>query len=365
VRIIRRYITTEFLTAFVVSIAVLTFVMSVGVVFKATDLLAKGGSWRAILLVLASGLPTTLTFSVPVSVLTSCLLVFGRLSADGEITAMRACGIGMWRIMQSPLLLSLLLAVLCVHVNGNLAPRGHQMRRALRQELLATSPVDLLEAGRFIQDFAGMTVYIGRKNGNELKDVRIYDLRTPGVKREVRAREGTVLMSDDGRDLVIDLRDVRVDPFLDDRPGAMFAERWPIRIANAWDKRSSGERAKDLVLSDLTGRLFDVAHYFPDLNEADLEVTRMEFSVELNKRLSLAAACFAFALLGMPLGVRAHRKESSVGVALSLLLMFVFYLFIIVAHTLDRRPEFRPDLIVWLPVLLAAWLGVRFVRRAG
>ena len=94
-----------------------------------------------------------------------------------------------------------------------------------------------------------------------------------------------------------------------------------------------------------------------------MSAPRMIMAVELNKRLVLAVSCMAFVLLGVPLGIRAHRKESSIGVALSLLVMFCFYLFVIIAETLVERPECRPDLIVWLPFLVCAVLGFLLLDR--
>jgi lipopolysaccharide export system permease protein len=91
----------------------------------------------------------------------------------------------------------------------------------------------------------------------------------------------------------------------------------------------------------------------------------MVFAVELNKRIVLAVACFAFVLLGVPLGVTAHRKESSVGLGISLFLVFNFYLFVIIAESLARKPEFRPDLIIWIPVLIAVTLGSYLIERTN
>jgi len=85
----------------------------------------------------------------------------------------------------------------------------------------------------------------------------------------------------------------------------------------------------------------------------------------LGKRWSfgLSGAAYVFVLLGVPLGVKAHRKESSVGVALALFLIFVFYLFVILAETLVKHPEFRPDLIIWVPVLICIELGIYLLKR--
>ena len=84
---------------------------------------------------------------------------------------------------------------------------------------------------------------------------------------------------------------------------------------------------------------------------------RTKLAVEVNKRLALALSCFSFALLGIPLGIRSHRKESTIGIGLALGLLFVYYLFIIAADSLLDRPAWRPDLIPWIPVLGGQLLG--------
>ena len=90
---------------------------------------------------------------------------------------------------------------------------------------------------------------------------------------------------------------------------------------------------------------------------------RTKLAVEVNKRLALALSCFSFALLGIPLGIRSHRRESSIGIGLALVLLFVFYLFIIVADAMVDRPEWRPDLIPWIPVLGSQLLGALLLYK--
>ena len=70
-------------------------------------------------------------------------------------------------------------------------------------------------------------------------------------------------------------------------------------------------------------------------------------------------------LLGIPLGIKAHRKESSIGIAMSLFLVFNFYLFIIIGESLAARPETYPHLVVWAPVLVSLTLGLFIMRRAN
>ena len=120
-RTIRKHLASSFLATFATSLLVFTFVLCLGVIFKANDLLARGVSWIAIVRFTIYGVPEILSMTIPVSVMTTCLLMFGRLSSDGEITAMRASGISMSQIASRPLFLAFLLSVVCLYNNMELA----------------------------------------------------------------------------------------------------------------------------------------------------------------------------------------------------------------------------------------------------
>ena len=104
------------MTTFVVTLGVITFVMSLAIAFKVTDLLARGVSGKLLLELLIHGIPPAMAFSIPMSVLTTCLLVFGRLSADGEITAMKASGVSTWQIISPLLHVSIFLTLICLYI---------------------------------------------------------------------------------------------------------------------------------------------------------------------------------------------------------------------------------------------------------
>jgi lipopolysaccharide export system permease protein len=78
-------------------------------------------------------------------------------------------------------------------------------------------------------------------------------------------------------------------------------------------------------------------------------------------------AALSFALIAVPLGITAHRKETSVGFALSLVIAFGYFFFIIIADTLRENPNAMPVLLIWLPNIiftgLGVWLFARLARR--
>ncbi|MFC1498592.1 LptF/LptG family permease [Verrucomicrobiota bacterium] len=365
---IHKHITVGFLVTFFATLVVLTFVMSIGVIFKITDLLARGVAWRSICYVFLCGLPPALAFSIPVSALTSSLLVFGRLSADGEITAMKACGISMRQIISPCLLVALLLMTLCIYINNELAPICHHARRQVIATLGTGSPMEFFEEeGRFIQDFDGLVIYIGKKKQDHFKDIRIYDLREAGVRREIQAEWGTIGMDTNKNELLIDLHNGHIDPLHKDTPGrTVFKGKLSLPpIKNALKRRVPSKRVEGMTMSELIDGIRYTNVRFPEFNHNDITRAKTALTVELNKRFALSISCFAFVLLGVPLGITAHRKESSVGVGISLFLVFNFYLFVIIAESLSKRPEVCPHLILWVPVIISVTIGSWLVHRAN
>jgi lipopolysaccharide export system permease protein len=348
---------------FVLSLLVITFVISLSFVFRIVDLISRGIPWEPVVRILLASFPSSLTLSIPMSALFSCLLVFGRMSDDGEITAMKASGLSLWRIGGHVVLFSMLLTCICLFVNHYVEPRAHYVRRSAKSELQSVSPIELLEEGRF-QHFDGATLYIGRKTEKELQDVRIYDARNPAVVREIRAKTGTVQVDETGRHVIVDLRDVRIDPLSLERPGPAYLGRWRWNIGDIRHQRQYSKDEDDLLLGELLSRLSggkpnDIKH-----GKEGLPVTNMRLLFMIHKRTVMAFSCLAFVLLGIPLGVKAQRRESSAGAAMSLVLIFVFYVMTALAESLVSRPALHPDLIVWLPNLLFISAGLVLMRRS-
>ena len=93
----------------------------------------------------------------------------------------------------------------------------------------------------------------------------------------------------------------------------------------------------------------------------------MKLSLILHEKFNLSLAVFSFALIGVPLGIKVSRRETSANLGLALLLVLGFYMLTVVVKWLDRRPELRPDVLMWLPnvlfIGLSIWLFTRIDRR--
>ncbi|MGI5869946.1 MAG: LptF/LptG family permease [Kiritimatiellia bacterium] len=363
-RILHRYIASSFLTTFFMALLVLSFVMSVGLLFKVTQYIARGMSIDIVLDFLWGGIPGTLSYSIPIACLVATLLVFGRLSSDQEISAMRACGISLARAMGTPLLLALVLSFFCLHLNNTVAPESAYARSTVRRKLKATDVTAFIEEGKYVE-IAGRSVYVGERDGNLLKDMRIVETTRTGSVQEIRAREALVTSSDDV--VVLEMKDVSIDPIQENNPGIGRAEsvRYVIGDFGAHTGRNASidrpRRIKDkhswVLLKDIL-----VSRDHPPATEEGKKAISRSLE-ELHSRVSLAFACFCFVAIGVPLGIQQHRRESSVGIGISLAVAGAFYLFSVAAESLARTPAFKAHYLVWIPVVACLVISVAMTAK--
>jgi len=266
-RILHAYIARGFLMTFGISLLVFLFVMAIGNIFKVIDLFSRGVSGILILQVFSYGIPFSLIFAIPMSVLAAVFLQFNRLSSDREIVAMKACGVSLWEIIRPPFLISLALCAICIYINCNVAPDIHYPRRKVLSKLGVETPISLLDEGRFIRDFPGLTIYIGKKSDYLLKDIVIHQIEKDGLKRTIRAASGTVApAANDPGKIQVNLFSVRIEQPDEQHPENLAltrylnADEYPLTIdvqeminrEVVWKKRADltmGEIIKTLRLS--------------------------------------------------------------------------------------------------------------------
>jgi LPS export ABC transporter permease LptF len=373
-KILDRYIIRQlFLTTFV-AVSVLSVVLVLGNLFRQIfELLVNGSAtYEFFVTFLAYILPFSLTFTLPWGFLTAVLLVFGRLSAEHELTALKASGISILRLSRGALAVALFCVVLCFWINVDLAPRAQARFKLALYELAVNRPLAMFDSDRVIDAFPNLKIYVERNDGSQLHNLLVYEVgKDSEPQKVIFARRGKIQADAANRRLLLDLEDARFEQrdasqpqsFARIRQGiTMQRSTLPISLEELFERNQKRRSNSSLTASELWQILRSGTA--PDsggvaLTPRDLSEVRVEFS----KRFSLALASLALGLMAIPLAVTTQRRETTLGFLMSLIVAFAYFFIIIMTNWVKSQPEMHPEWLVWLPNVIFLGLGSILFRR--
>jgi lipopolysaccharide export system permease protein len=210
--ILWRYILRAHVGPFLFSNAIIIFLFLLQFLMKrAGDLVGKGLSAWVILELISLNLAWMLVLSVPMSVLVASLMAFGKLSADNEITIMRASGMSLYRMVTPVVMATMVVTGALMWFNNSVLPDANVRLQTLMTDIIRIKPTLSLQAGVFTSehDLPNYRILVRRtfEKSNDLEGVTIYDLSDPENSIVVTAKTGTVSFSPDYASVIMDLRD--------------------------------------------------------------------------------------------------------------------------------------------------------------
>jgi len=362
VNILQNYLLKEVLVAFLVALLVLTFVLLVGNLVKLAELvMTKGVDFFSVVKLFLCLMPYLLVFTIPISLLTSIVLVFGRLSANREITAMQASGIHLFKLACPVIVLSFLLSLVNLVLSDRVLPKTHFAYRQLLKEIGVKNPTSILEAGTFIEGLGNYVLFIYEIDGKILKNIRIYQPQENRPPRTIVAKTGEIITSPESDTLTLKLTDGTSDEPNPKRPETFYKLNFKtylihLKLSNAFKEGEASKKPKDMSLRELR-------ELMKKYQDQQMDVAPL--LTEIHKKIAMAFSSLVFVLVGFPIAVRTGRSEKSLNLAIGMAIAFVYWIFMAFGEALSLRGLLHASVGMWLPNICLSGIGFLLLFRTA
>ena len=376
-KILDRYVGWQLTVSTFVAVSVLSVVLVLGNAFKQLFelLINKNAPFELVLTFLNYILPFSLTYTLPWGFLTAVLLVFGRMSAESELIALRSSGVGFMRIAMMAGIIALVCAGICFWINVEFAPRAQATYKKALYELAIHKPLSMFESDRVIDSFPGHKIYIERSDGQQLFNLLVFELDANNdPKKVIFARRGLLHTDIPNRRLLLEIFDARYEErdhlnaqaLSKIRQGiTMQRSTIPISLQELFEKNQNKRTLSAFTIRELMANI-DAGVQAPETaaplsarSASELSEMRTEFS----RRFAFSLASVALGLIALPLAVSAQRKETSVGFLLSLIVAFSYFFLMLTVGWVKGKPAWHPEWLIWMPDAVFLTLGVFMLRR--
>ena len=386
-KILTRYIFREMFGPTVLGFGFYTFILMMKQLFDFAGMIIRRSlPASTVVKLLLLSLPHVIVLTVPMSLLFGILIAIGRMSADSEITAMRALGISTRTIYRPVFLFSLLVFLLSLYLMNVVLPRGNREFMSLKAEVLTSSFQKDIKPRIFYDEFENLMIYvddIDPRSGN-WKGVFVSDNRTSedmgggagqgtlfggekSAQKIVAAESGTLsVVQTTTKQIWLNLRSAQNHIWDPRKP-----ERYDV-TNNATQRILISDKLG--VDSSVTGRIA------PGLREMNLrELVEQErltqrsrdqetyrlAKVEIQKKFAIPFACIVFGVLGLPLGITNRRGGKSSGFSLSIAIILFYYVLINNGETLAAAGKVNAFFGMWTPNLILLAAGIYLLIRAN
>ena len=361
VRILDKYIFREVCKAFLFGICAFSAVfIGSGTLFQIAKYITDyGASLSAVVKVFVFGLPSVVMWTFPMSMLLATLLTFGRLSSSSEITAMKSCGIGFFRIAMPAILLGFLVSIVAILFNEHVVPWANTAyRNVVYYEIQGNSGAKSQDhiILKDIKDGQIQRLLYARRydaDSQSLQSITLQEFDGAGKVSHVENAEyaeftGKEWVMHNG--MLYDISDGESEHTLRFNTQVLPINASPRQIVR------EQKDPEELTMKELKAQIRIMKTQYVDTSKLE---------TELYQRITVPMASLIFALVGVPLGLQPTRNSSSAGFAMSVIIIFSYYALMTMANAIGRSGALSPMLAVWIPNIVGLIAGLFLIRKAS
>jgi lipopolysaccharide export system permease protein len=419
------HIVREAAPPFLLALTVIMFVFLLQFLMRFIgDIAGKGLGIFTIIELIAYNLSWMVVLAIPMAVLVAGVMSFGSMAATNELTAMKAAGVSLGRMIFPLIVLCTLIAIFDLQFNNIVLPDANHKAKDLMSDIRRKKPTLVIEPGRFTteDELPGYSILARRAipATSDLEDITIYDHSQPMQMTVLTARFAHLAFTPDFRNIILTMRDGEIHRQQTEQQTEYRRGHFDTYIvqmpASGYDFMHEGESersGRELSATDLLKRVYtrdtliakqrsqmrDHMLVFADQltsnsppkqqqegatisekmknlfasrtnildNDASMISSTQEdidsYMVEVHKKYAIPSACIIFALIGVPLGALAKRSGVGAGVGLSIGFFILYWIFLIGGEKLADRAVISPFWGMWGGNLLLLAVGIWLTWR--
>ncbi len=360
-RLMIRYILGEMIPTFFMGVAVFIVILLMFQALRLTEQVIVHGVKIYVIAEMMAYLSTSfLPILFPMSLFFAVFMTYSRMSADSEIVAFKASGLGMVSIIAPAVILSLLIGILSLQTSFHIAPWGNRQFELLITKVGTEKPTVAIKEATFSKDFFNLIVYANHvdSNSGRLEHVFIYDEQTAETPITVIAREGQIVQdrTSGGHSASLRLTDGSIHRTSEGRHTKIDFSTYDISLQDPVSTQFSQKSPPSLTIEELNERLAS-----PKIKSDD----KVELKTEFHKRTALGFACVLFALIGVGFGTTTNRRNvRSGGVVIVVGFIISYYILYVVMEGLSRKGQLPPFVAMWFANFLFMFVAGWGLKRA-
>jgi len=350
-RLLDRYILREMVAPTSLGVLVFTFILLIDQIPRLLAILvARSADLYTIVRVFLNLLPSILAVTIPMAFLLGVLLAFGRLASDSEIVALRAVGVSPLRLLGPVFGFALAAGFLTFYINAVALPAANQAHRELVFSLIVSKARTVVKPRTFTDELLPnrLMLYVSdiAAESGLWKNVFIHDNQDPREPKVMLAREGKLVIDKEKGFVRVELGEGTVHTF----PVATPTEYSQTRFASYgfnlpfdefFPKLPLSKGDREMTLTELTAEM----KKRQEAGRPPKEWAR--FAVEWHKKFAIPSACLVFGFLGLGLSLGSKKEARSAAFALSIGVIFVYYILIRLGEQAGDTGLMSPFLSMW------------------
>lgn len=363
--LIHNYIYREVLLLTSAIVGVLTFLLMAVTMFRQLSVLM----YTDLPMYLAAklmflGMPLVLTLTIPAGLLAAVMIVFGRMSSDRELVAIKAAGIGLAPVVAPVIVLAMGLSLLDYWLVAYVVPQCQKEVSSMKHEIVTNNPMALLSPQEIVDKIPGWKILFEKKEGRELDDIQLWRLDDAGrVASCLRAGQAKVDLDLEHQQLVLTLLNGKEEDYPSDGDvtkihagvhGEQMVEA--VSLNTFYDKVQ--RKLAWMTLPDIWDTIYEMQTN-PSGEQASPYLT------ELQARVSFSITTFTFIVVGLPLAIQTQRRETYFGVIATFAIVLLYYVLGKVGQGLKAHAGLYPELIIWAPNFIFQTVGFYLFYKAN